>query len=96
MISSYIGGSHRSAIKSDFCYTPAEIDYFLTDAEPRVFLCDPAKAEALTPIATKAGVRLETFGVWTSGMEYADAGTAGYQYRLCVPASDQQTDRNQL
>ena len=45
-------------------YTPAEIEYFLSDAEPRVFVCDPASAEALTPIADKAGARLETMGVW--------------------------------
>ncbi|MDQ2092227.1 malonate--CoA ligase [Marimonas arenosa] len=37
-------------------YTPAEIEYFLTDAAPRVFVCDPGKLEALTPIAETAGV----------------------------------------
>ena len=37
-------------------YTPAEISYFLEDAEPRVFVCDPAKLEALSPHAEKAGV----------------------------------------
>ena len=56
-------------------YTPAEIEYFLTDAEPRVFLCDPAKADALRPVADKAGARLETLGVWTSGMAPDEAGT---------------------
>ncbi|MGL5115676.1 MAG: malonate--CoA ligase [Beijerinckiaceae bacterium] len=47
-------------------YTPAEIAYFLEDAEPRVFVCDPAKADALQPAAARAGARLETLGVWTS------------------------------
>ena len=28
-------------------YTPAEVGYFLGDAEPKVFLCDPSKAAAL-------------------------------------------------
>ncbi len=32
-------------------YTPAEIDYFLSDAEPRVFVCDPARVDGLAPIA---------------------------------------------
>jgi malonyl-CoA/methylmalonyl-CoA synthetase len=37
-------------------YTPAEIDYFLSDAEPRVFICDPAHIDKLSPIAKKAKV----------------------------------------
>ena len=28
-------------------YTGAELGYFLGDSEPRVFVCDPAKADAL-------------------------------------------------
>jgi malonyl-CoA/methylmalonyl-CoA synthetase len=47
-------------------YTAAEVEYFLTDAEPRVFVCDPARREALTPVAQRAGARVETLGVWTS------------------------------
>ncbi|WP_421703425.1 malonate--CoA ligase [Aliiroseovarius sp.] len=37
-------------------YTPAEVAYFLGDASPRVFVCDPGKLDALTPIADEAGV----------------------------------------
>lgn len=47
-------------------YTPNEIAYFLKDAEPRVFVCDPKKAESLRGVATEAGAKLETLGVWTS------------------------------
>ncbi|MCA3649163.1 MAG: malonyl-CoA synthase [Methylobacterium sp.] len=43
-------------------YTPAEIEYFLGDAEPALFVCDPSKAEALRPAAAKAGAKLETLG----------------------------------
>ena len=32
-------------------YTPAEVEYFLTDAEPALFVCAPEKAEALRPKA---------------------------------------------
>ncbi|WGF87394.1 malonate--CoA ligase [Marinivivus vitaminiproducens] len=39
-------------------YTPAEIGYFLGDAEPRVFVCDPAKEDALASVAQKAGVEV--------------------------------------
>lgn len=55
-------------------YTANEVEYFLTDAEPRVFFCDPSKAAALAPVAEKAGSRLETLGVYGAG---ADADTVG-------------------
>ena len=45
-------------------YTGAELAYFLGDAEPRVFVCDPAKAEALAPVAAEAGAQLESMGVY--------------------------------
>lgn len=41
-------------------YTPAEVGYFLGDAEPRVLLADPAAEAALTPIATRVGAVLLT------------------------------------
>ena len=47
-------------------YTPAEVEYFLSDAEPTLFVCDPARAAALAPVAAKTGARLETLGVWAS------------------------------
>lgn len=37
-------------------YTGAEISYFLNDATPKMLVCDPRDLEALTPIATEAGV----------------------------------------
>lgn len=56
-------------------YTPHEIEYFLTDAEPKVFVCAPGKHEVLAPIAGAAGARIETLGVWTPGIEAEAAGT---------------------
>ncbi|AMN54300.1 malonyl-CoA synthase [Labrenzia sp. CP4] len=41
-------------------YTPAEIGYFVGDAEPAVFVCDPAWADVLAGTAQKAGARLHT------------------------------------
>jgi malonyl-CoA/methylmalonyl-CoA synthetase len=49
-------------------YTPAEVSYFLKDAEPTLFVCEPGKREALAEAA--AGVRQ----VWT--LDGAGAGTA--------------------
>ncbi|QYZ71787.1 malonate--CoA ligase [Neotabrizicola shimadae] len=37
-------------------YTPAEVAYFLGDAEPRVFLCDPARQADLAQVAGSARV----------------------------------------
>lgn len=37
-------------------YPAAEVSYFLTDAAPRVFICDPAKRATLDPVAADAGV----------------------------------------
>ena len=54
-------------------YTPAEIEYFLTDAAPRVFVCDPARRDSLAATAEKAGAIVETLGV-ASGMD-APAGS---------------------
>jgi malonyl-CoA/methylmalonyl-CoA synthetase len=49
-------------------YTPAEIEYFLGDAKPRVFVCDPATREKLAPVAAKVGVaHVETLGVREDG-----------------------------
>ena len=42
-------------------YTPAEIEYFLCDARPTLFVCDPSKIEMLTTVAENCGVTQ----VWT-------------------------------
>ena len=39
-------------------YTPDEVDYFLGNATPRVFVCDPAKAAALAPLAARQDPKL--------------------------------------
>ncbi|MTH97433.1 malonyl-CoA synthase [Roseibium sp. RKSG952] len=41
-------------------YTPAEIGYFLNDAEPKVFVCDPSRAEELQTQSERAGAKLVT------------------------------------
>lgn len=56
-------------------YTPNEIEYFLSDAEPRVFFCDPAKAESLKPVADKAGAALETLGVYRNSEDLSTFGS---------------------
>ena len=41
-------------------YTPTELDYFLGNATPAIFLSDPARADALRPIADQHGATLLT------------------------------------
>ncbi|AWN36091.1 malonate--CoA ligase [Methylobacterium radiodurans] len=55
----YLGAVRAGAVflPLNTAYTAAEIGYFLGDAEPAVFVCDPAKREALTDVAAAAGVR---------------------------------------
>lgn len=65
-------------------YKAGEIGYFLGDAEPRVFVCDPAHSVEAQGLARKAGVgHVETLGADGKGSltegaagESADCGTA--------------------
>ena len=52
----YLGAVRAGAVflPLNTAYTPAEIGYFLGDAEPTVFVCDPAREAALEPVT--AGV----------------------------------------
>ncbi len=63
----YLGCVRAGAIflPLNTAYTANEIGYFLGDAEPRVFVCDPARADELKPAAEAAGAALETLGVWS-------------------------------
>src|SRR5207237_5501745 len=41
-------------------YTLNELDYFITDAEPSLVVCDPSKAERIKAIAAKVNAKVET------------------------------------
>lgn len=43
-------------------YTAAELDYFVGDAEPALFVVDPSVQPVLAPVAAARGARLETLG----------------------------------
>jgi malonyl-CoA/methylmalonyl-CoA synthetase len=53
-------------------YTAAEVDYFLGNATPRVFLCDPSRAGEMAPVAAAHGAALLTLGAAGQG-RLADA-----------------------
>lgn len=59
-------------------YTPSEVEYFVTDAEPKLVVCDPSQIEAVQKIAEKVGAAVETLdakgeGSLTSGLSMAEA-----------------------
>ena len=43
-------------------YQPAELEFFLSDAEPRIFVCDPKKQTTLEPMCSAKGISLFTLG----------------------------------
>ena len=55
-------------------YTPPEVGYFLNDATPRLFICDPAKAEVLAGVAGQT--TLKTLNAKGGGSFGADLGAA--------------------
>ena len=62
-------------------YTASEITYFLTDAEPRIFVCDPTCEDELSAVAKDAGVaQVLTIGADEGGSlpERRDAAAPGF------------------
>src|SRR5712675_1130890 len=43
-------------------YTLNELEYFISDAEPSLVVCDPSKAEGIGAIAAKVNTKVETLG----------------------------------
>jgi malonyl-CoA/methylmalonyl-CoA synthetase len=61
-------------------YTLNELDYFITDAEPTVVVCDPAKADGIAAIAAKVGAKVETLDASGKGSltEAADKAATSF------------------
>jgi malonyl-CoA/methylmalonyl-CoA synthetase len=62
-------------------YKPAEVDYFVSNSGARLLVCDPDKADGLTPVAMDAGARLETLDGSGGGtlVELAEAQPDSFQ-----------------
>lgn len=59
-------------------YTAGELDYFMRDAEPALFVCDPLQVESIRSLAQKAGVpRVETLGASGDGTLAEAAAACG-------------------
>src|SRR3954467_13152034 len=68
-------------------YTLNELDYFITDAEPSLVVCDPAKADGIGALAAKVGARVETLGADGKGSLTEAAATERPDFAT-VPRND--------
>lgn len=63
-------------------YTATEVEYFLTDASPKVFVCDQDAKQAMDPIASRAKVKalltLDVSGLAGSLFERRELENAGF------------------
>src|SRR3978361_291859 len=68
-------------------YTLNELEYFITDAEPSLVVCDPSRAEGIGALAAKGGARVETLGADGKGSLTEAAATAAPEFAT-VPRAD--------
>jgi len=65
----YIGCVRAGAVflPLNTAYMPAELDYFLRDAEPALVVASPDRRETIEQLAHRTGARVETLGVHGEG-----------------------------
>ncbi len=69
-------------------YTLNELEYFITDAEPSLVVCDPSKAEGIGTIAAKVGAKVETLGADGKGSLTDAAAKASAAFETVARADD--------
>ena len=69
-------------------YTLNELDYFITDAEPSLVVCDPSKAEGIAAIAAKVGAKVETLGADGKGSLTEAADNASPDFKTVERGND--------
>jgi malonyl-CoA/methylmalonyl-CoA synthetase len=69
-------------------YTLNELEYFITDAEPSLVVCDPSKADGIGAIAAKVGARVETLGADGKGSLTDAAATAKPGFETVTRGND--------
>jgi malonyl-CoA/methylmalonyl-CoA synthetase len=69
-------------------YTLNELEYFITDAEPSLVVCDPSKADGIGAIAAKVGARVETLGADGKGSLTDAAATAKPEFETVAREND--------
>ncbi|MCP3419795.1 malonyl-CoA synthase [Bradyrhizobium brasilense] len=61
-------------------YTLNELEYFITDAEPALVVCDPSKQDGIKAIAAKVGAKVETLGASGNGSLTETADKAAKEF----------------
>jgi malonyl-CoA/methylmalonyl-CoA synthetase len=69
-------------------YTLNELDYFISDAEPALVVCDPSKAEGIKAIAAKTGSKVETLSADGKGSLTEAAMAARPEFDTVTRAND--------
>jgi malonyl-CoA/methylmalonyl-CoA synthetase len=69
-------------------YTLNELDYFITDAEPSLVVCDPSKADGIGAIAAKVGGKVETLGADGKGSLTEGAANAKPEFNTVERGND--------
>ncbi|TMJ57325.1 MAG: malonyl-CoA synthase [Alphaproteobacteria bacterium] len=69
-------------------YTLNELEYFITDAEPSLVVCDPSKAEGIGAIASKVGAKVETLGADGKGSMTDRADKTKAEFETVPRAND--------
>jgi malonyl-CoA/methylmalonyl-CoA synthetase len=69
-------------------YTLNELEYFITDAEPSMVVCDPSKAEGIGAIAAKVGAKIMTLGADGKGTLTDAAAKAKPEFATVARADD--------
>src|SRR6202171_2349753 len=69
-------------------YTLNELDYFITDAEPSLVVCDPTKAEGIAAIAAKVKAKVETLGPDGKGSLTVAADKARPEFNTVARGND--------
>jgi malonyl-CoA/methylmalonyl-CoA synthetase len=69
-------------------YTLNELEYFITDAEPSLVVCDPSKAEGIGAIAAKVGAKVMTLGADGKGSLTDAAAKASSDFTTVARADD--------
>ncbi|MGX1167418.1 malonyl-CoA/methylmalonyl-CoA synthetase [Bradyrhizobium sp. USDA 372] len=86
----YLGTVRAGAVylPLNTAYTLNELDYFIGDAEPSLVVCDPSKAEGLTPIAAKVKAKVETLGADGKGSLTEAADRASREFTTVPREND--------
>src|SRR4051812_8376425 len=69
-------------------YTLNELNYFITDAEPSLVVCDPSKADGIGAIAAKVGAKVETLGADGKGSLSEAAAAASPEFKTVARVDD--------